>query len=462
MAYFDMDIEYNDSIPLTLAALCREVAAEDGGDRIICDGAYREYFRNGYNSGLIQKLRTNLGYDIDQYLSGDCESKHDALKLLKLLYIIEKHGKPKNRIKSLEETRIRITDVLAKPRLGNIKTELPHQSIYGEIIEKLQLQVQNSITDADNRKKTIEVFYAYWENAHRRLLNQVFSDAAMRDKDSAKKRIEQILRRIRMIGEEIHDDYAQICAYDDGVFESFFDLLECHRYKCIDATLLHNLEQAQPLCQPSAEIIAIMDQLEKRDYSWDVIDRIERFLDESNDDIEVMNNIIILWPLIFDGQRFEDHEHEDWLRFRFAASHARSVIPWLKSVKGDVVHYEEMRAMPVDLFICIIQEIICVSREKVRLKNDCWGYNNVHQSLRSALKEPEDADPMMVTLWVQRLENRVATAHGGYELICILREIEKVFFRIKQYAFSYYDIRDFSRVNSSLLRDIEDALPSSP
>ena len=65
MAYFDMDTEYSNSIPLTLAALCQEVAKEQAeidktGDHTIGDGAYREYFRNGHGSGLIQKLSNNL------------------------------------------------------------------------------------------------------------------------------------------------------------------------------------------------------------------------------------------------------------------------------------------------------------------------------------------------------------------------------------------------------------------
>lgn len=82
------------------------------------------------------------------------EEYFDMLKILKLLYYIEKPKKAND--------RIRITDILSKPRLGNILTNDSQTSIYGEVFQKLYNQIKSGVKDADKRCSDLEEVDKKW------------------------------------------------------------------------------------------------------------------------------------------------------------------------------------------------------------------------------------------------------------------------------------------------------------
>lgn len=73
------------------------------------------------------------------------------LKLLKVLFLIEKYGIPKRYAKhrDTKDIRIRIIDILAKPRLSNVNSYLSEASQYGEIIDNLIDDIKSNVDDAD-------------------------------------------------------------------------------------------------------------------------------------------------------------------------------------------------------------------------------------------------------------------------------------------------------------------------
>ena len=85
------------------------------------------------------------------------------LKLIKLIYYIEKDGTAKSDKCSDGNVRILITDVLQKPRLENVITEYSEKSVYGEYFEDMFSNVKSQVPDADKRIKKIEEMNAYWE-----------------------------------------------------------------------------------------------------------------------------------------------------------------------------------------------------------------------------------------------------------------------------------------------------------
>lgn len=125
MGYFDIGNTYDPARKVTIAVLCKEIAEENekaGKYTAHDEGYYRDKFKNADQSGIIDKLRKKLDFDIEEIYGNDPKEKFEAFKLLKLLYYIEKDGAPKNRGKSAENTKIQIIDILSKPRLDNIQT----------------------------------------------------------------------------------------------------------------------------------------------------------------------------------------------------------------------------------------------------------------------------------------------------------------------------------------------------
>ena len=132
MGYYDIGEKYEEGKPLTYTSLCKEIMDEyenATGCTPPGEETIRDKFKNAQESGLVNKLNKLLGYNIEENISDN--EKYKLFKLLKLLYYIEKSGEPKYKAAYEEDLRIQITDILEKPRLENIQTELSEISFYG-------------------------------------------------------------------------------------------------------------------------------------------------------------------------------------------------------------------------------------------------------------------------------------------------------------------------------------------
>ena len=88
----------------------------------------------GYSkSGLLYKLKKILNFDAKEMANGSKEEQFRMYKLLKVLYIFEKIGKPK-KVRAYDtesKIKIKIIDILAKPRY---KQDLLHLVISSPVI----------------------------------------------------------------------------------------------------------------------------------------------------------------------------------------------------------------------------------------------------------------------------------------------------------------------------------------
>ena len=70
------------------------------------------------------------------------------VRILKQLYYIEKAGK--------KGKKIRIIDILAKPRLANIPFVDSRSGIYNDVFRKLYDQIKEAVPDAEERHAKLE------------------------------------------------------------------------------------------------------------------------------------------------------------------------------------------------------------------------------------------------------------------------------------------------------------------
>lgn len=97
------------------------------------------------------------------------------LKLLKRLFYIEN---PRNK-----EEKVRITNLLQKPRLENIDSGEQGMGRYGAIFNELLADIECVAPDAMKRKEMIEDIDKYWQGVIIQLNQLVTSDAALDKSD---------------------------------------------------------------------------------------------------------------------------------------------------------------------------------------------------------------------------------------------------------------------------------------
>ena len=159
MCIFDMGRKFSDEYKLTIAALCKELEKEDekrqGNDitgKVLSEEDYRKKLKNPQKSGIVDKLLSHIDFDIEAIAEKSPQEKFAELRVLKLLYRVEKDS----------SSNIRFTDILQKPRLDNIPTEFSNKSKYGAVFSEIMSKVENEVPDAQERATKIGKINAYW------------------------------------------------------------------------------------------------------------------------------------------------------------------------------------------------------------------------------------------------------------------------------------------------------------
>lgn len=196
LALYDIEAEYKKE-KFTYASLCQELMDEyevRTGEDTPGEEYFRDKIKNSKNSGIVNKLNKLLRTDVEEIVKAaeSDEERFKLLKLIKLIYYIEKDGTAKSNKCSDGNVRILITDVLQKPRLENVKTEYSEKSVYGEYFEELFSKVKSQVPDADERIKKIEEMNAYWEYITNIVFDYVITDKALDTPDDALKELNRI------------------------------------------------------------------------------------------------------------------------------------------------------------------------------------------------------------------------------------------------------------------------------
>lgn len=445
MTMYDMDSEYNGE-KLTYASLCQELMdeyEEKTGEIAPSEEYFRDKIKNSKNNGVINKLSSLLGTDIEKLVENAAEpkkEKYNLLKLVKLIYYIEKDGNAKCVSgKDNENVRILITDILRKPRLENIKTEYSEKSVYGDCFESLFLKIKSQVPDAEARIEKIEGINDYWEYITNMVFDYVITDKALDTPKEALQELERIYRFLKVrVLERLTVDNPPV-TYENGIFENVFDLLISHRVMCNDRDRLNINYQICEAKEPEVKYVDLFRSREGYVIPRKNIEILEDFICRETENKDIKDIMcLILWGL--------EEKYYDIEACKFAIKNYETVLNWW--IAGKNIDVSE--SIPIDIFIVIMQELIVVYKDKEGLRNDYVGYNNPRRSLTASVRTPLVADAVAVQAWIKKLENRAVANFGAIELIRKKREIENVIYEIKRYIFSFRNLEDMVFVSSQI------------
>ena len=228
MGKYDINAKYDDDCKLTIVDLCNDImndvnTSED--KKLQGEETLRDKFKNFDKSGIMDKLKDNLNFDMESIAKNSKLELYDMFKILKLIYYIEKDGYPKYKQVQFNNVRIQITDILAKPRLSNINTELSKSSIYGEIFDSLFNKIKSEVNDADERCARLEKINLYWEYITSKIFDYVVSDDALINQDGAMAELERINYFLKYkILNKLRDNANFKTLSPEGVMKTFFNL----------------------------------------------------------------------------------------------------------------------------------------------------------------------------------------------------------------------------------------------
>lgn len=158
MGRFDIDKKYSKDCPVSWHSLYMDLVNEFENTHpgeFIDEDTIRDKFTNSDGSGLVDKLKSVLEFDINRIAGTDKAEIFDMFRVLKLLFYIEKNGDPKTKVIS-DNYRIQITDILAKPRLSNVPSEYTPFSVYGVYFARLYADIKSAVPDAKEREIRLE------------------------------------------------------------------------------------------------------------------------------------------------------------------------------------------------------------------------------------------------------------------------------------------------------------------
>lgn len=443
MGYYDIGVKYDKTKKLSYTSLCHELMDEyekSTGKSPLGEDTYKSKLKNSQKSGLINKLNTLLGLDVEEKANANDKEKHDLLKILKVLFYIEKNGSPKYK-KYDSNIRIQITDILRKPRLENIKTELSNKSVYGKYFQTLYDCVKTEVLDADARFKKIEKINMYWEYLTEKIFDYVITDKTLDNPKGAFDELDRINKflQTRILARLSEDKIPK--KLDDGIMTTFYNKLICHRMMCRDADRININYQICFSPEPPESFKKDFRKLEGCGIPKKTIKYIKNYIcaPEEYEDVKAIINFIL---------KGIPKEHWDKKAFKFAINNFETVLSWWIAKKN----IDISKGIAFDVFVIIIQEMITVYNSKEGFKNDYLGYNNPNRSLSVAVKKPDEADAVAIEAWKKKLENRTAVNFGASTLIKKKREIENSIYHIKMYIYSYTRLSDIEFINEILCK----------
>lgn len=442
MGRFDIEKKYSEDCPVLWHSLYMDLVYEferSHPGEYIDEDTIRDKFTNSDASGLVDKLKSVLSFDISSIAGNDNSERFDMFKILKLLFYIEKYGDPKTKIVS-DNYRVQITDILAKPRLSNVPSEYTSHSVYGKIFGQLYSDVKKMVNDAEEREQRLEQINEYWEYITDKVFDYVINDRALEKPEEALKELERINRFLKEnVLDKLKNHNVIHLSKPEKVMPAFFNLLACHRLLCNEHDRIRINYEIGLTSPPESEYVELFKKYEKCEVKWEFLSLIRGCLTDKNDDLGAE----LALSLISYGKNIEDCDIKHYL---YAIDKSKVVASWIEKYKGA----DFSNGISLDMLVIIMQEIIDNKKNGDKITNDYYGYNNKYRSLMTALKKPGEADAVVLQAWIKKLENRTAINYGACDLIQKKREIETTIYEIKSIIYSYRNLDDLEFVNSAI------------
>ncbi|MGN9171839.1 hypothetical protein ACTM9N_03065 [Lachnospiraceae bacterium HCP1S3_A8] len=445
-SYFDLDKKsLPDGVKCTLYSLCKEIATNSKqGTCDTLEDVYKK-FTNDDGSGVIDHLRNDLGFEVDEY------DKFQKYQFLKMMYRYEKD-------KSENSNAFQITKVLKRPRVENIKS--PYYgapTLYGENFEELLTELESIIgkEEAEERKRTLVLRNQRWNNVLSNMMRLSFEEEALKKENFEVARQELIVIK-NFLNEKIYDKLETPTKHKpvDNIFMAFYTLLIEHMMLCEEEDRLVSYNSIELYESAEDDYITSFVEWEQyvmpKEIQEQILDNLIKYGTCPFDISGNRTRIVDMRYLIF--RKNEKLDNKDISALRLTRKYLDKLRKWVRIQKPTETPEDSLLA---SWFIAIVQEVVYCKINHITVKNDAYGVEEKRRTLTATLKSADKAEAKHIQEWMIRIENRYAADIGGIELLAIAREIELVFEKIRRWALQHHDLSDFIFVDNALVHTVE-------
>ncbi len=445
MGRFDIDKTYEQGHNPRMIDLCKEISSELEPDtNSITIEELRHKFKNSDESGLIDKFKKLLSYDIEKNAGKDNEQKFVMMQILKLIYMLDKKGCLTKDELFKSNPPVHIIDILSKPCFDNITTFTSSGTVYGKTYYDLLEIIGNKIPNSESKEERIFMINHKWEQFHLDMFFNVITQYALTHRDKA---LENIKKLYDFLNEYLLPQTAIFNAidlpYKEDIFATFYNILCTHYYLCCDMGRFQINNELIYDENPTKRFIESFIFSEGHLIDYTIIDESIKCLSNRKCDEQAK----LFLKLISYDKGFDSDETSAYL---YALNHAKPVIRLIEK------YHNSDLSQKIDelLLITVVQEIIYVKKNKDKLTQKHHNHNSNKKSFISSLLDLENADSIIADAWNSKIQNRLIINFGMREHLIYKRKIENIICKIKAFIYSHRNLEDMEKINDLILSAI--------
>ena len=145
-----------------------------------------------------------------------------------------------------------------------------------------------------------------------------------------------------------------------------------------------------------------------------------------------------IWSLILCKTKIQENDLSriDNSDYNFAVKYVEVIADyWLKDI-----HHRD--SITLGEWIVILQELMCINRDKITYKNTGVRHNNTNLKLTAAIKDFDNVSNLPHNIVQKRLSNRLLLFYGTRDLFVKKSRIDNYIAEIEKVIFSYKNIED--------------------
>ena len=430
--------------------LAKELMKEDTSPNSTSEAeCYRKLF-NKDRTGLIDKLKDDLNFDIIAIAGEDKTQQQSAIDLLKILFEMEK------------EKKFKIIDFLAHPSMQNFVYVYPHSSKIeksksyknsGKILDFFsdfkEYMAQYDEKGIELREKVVSLIDERWDLNFSKITGYVLSNISRENIQTSIEALDQIENFLNSkILPELSGKFSDTL-HHDSVMQMFYTILLSHKIQCTNADMIQISQEILYDESPTDDFIQLLQEHETEWIDTGKIQKFQKYLFSQKKNKVIIPEYELLLSLISHQQGYNPEEKG---AYKFALENFMTIVKWWSERYPQAKRLADdgRTGISIVTFVNIIQEMLFVKRNNETISNKYYGYNNPNSSLRKAVLKPKEAEPKAIAAWISKIENRTAVNFGSAELIIKKREIEAAFYQIKEFIYSQHNLADIEDVSESI------------
>ena len=390
----------------------------------------REIFTRRDSSGIFNKLKNKLHFNIKDYDKSD----EERFNILKLMYFLINTNKRYdiNTLKSVS-----VIDLIATPTLEHTDSD---NSVYEEHFSNCINELKQGVSNPDYREKEVKRIHKIWNKQYQNIQYNLIEDIQFKNDDL--KRISTFLKYL--IDSIDLNKIFELKQPHEGVIDTFYNIMLSSRV----------------IAEAEDNFNVIYDYSDEKNFSNKITEMLlNNSLFSEYMTWEEFENIIDIKKVNIDDEKSKMIWSVLLLKEDISADDIKSIIPadynFAKKYTPVIAEYwinkvENKKDISVSDWIIVMQELMCISKNKIEYANIYIRHTNTKVKLTASIKNFKKSSELPKQIILRRLTNRYLLMFGTKKLFEYKIQADRCIMQLEKIIFSYKNTEDIKTAHSYL------------